>query len=38
VIKSGLIAGDRVVAEGVQKAKEGSTVTPIPFTIDSGGN
>ena len=38
VIKSGLSAGDRVVAEGVQKVKEGGTVTPIPFTIDSGGN
>jgi RND family efflux transporter MFP subunit len=38
VIRSGLIAGDRVVAEGVQKVKEGSTVTPIPFTIDSGSN
>jgi RND family efflux transporter MFP subunit len=37
VIKSGLIAGDRVVAEGVQKVKEGSTVTPTPFPIDSGG-
>jgi membrane fusion protein (multidrug efflux system) len=38
VIKSGLIAGDRVVAEGVQKVKEGSRVTPTPFLIDSGGN
>jgi RND family efflux transporter MFP subunit len=38
VIKSGLMAGDRVVAEGVQKVKEGSTVTPTPFPIDSGGN
>jgi RND family efflux transporter MFP subunit len=38
VIKSGLIAGDRVVAEGIQKVKDGSTVTPVPFTTDSGGN
>jgi RND family efflux transporter MFP subunit len=38
VIRSGLMAGDRVVAEGVQKVKEGSTVTPTPFPIDSGGN
>jgi RND family efflux transporter MFP subunit len=38
VITSGLSAGDRVVAEGTQKAKEGSAVTPAPFTIESGGN
>jgi RND family efflux transporter MFP subunit len=38
VITSGLGAGDRVVAEGTQKAKEGSAVTPAPFTIESGGN
>jgi membrane fusion protein (multidrug efflux system) len=38
VIISGLTAGDRVVAEGVQKVKEGSTVTPTPFTTASGGN
>jgi RND family efflux transporter MFP subunit len=43
VITSGLSAGDRVVAEGVQKVKEGSTVTPTPFvtpalfTLASGG-
>jgi RND family efflux transporter MFP subunit len=36
VIRSGLTAGDRVVAEGVQKVKDGSTVTPTPFTIESG--
>jgi RND family efflux transporter MFP subunit len=35
-IRSGLVAGDRVVAEGTQKVKEGSTVTPTPFT--TGGN
>jgi RND family efflux transporter MFP subunit len=38
VITSGLSAGDRVVAEGTQKAKDGSAVTPAPFTIESGGN
>jgi RND family efflux transporter MFP subunit len=38
VITSGLTAGDRVVAEGVQKVKEGSTVTPTPFTTASGEN
>jgi membrane fusion protein (multidrug efflux system) len=37
VITSGLRAGDRVVAEGVQKVKEGSAVTPTPFKIESGG-
>jgi membrane fusion protein (multidrug efflux system) len=31
VISSGLVAGDRVVAEGTQKVKDGSTVTPVPF-------
>jgi RND family efflux transporter MFP subunit len=35
VITSGLTAGDRVVAEGVQKVKDGSTVTPTPFTAAS---
>jgi membrane fusion protein (multidrug efflux system) len=35
VITSGLTAGDRVVAEGVQKVKDGSTVTPTPFTTAS---
>ncbi|HEY1799949.1 MAG TPA: efflux RND transporter periplasmic adaptor subunit [Terriglobales bacterium] len=38
VINKGLNAGDRVVAEGVLKVKEGSTVTPIPFNAGSGGN
>jgi RND family efflux transporter MFP subunit len=37
VITSGLSAGDRVVAEGTQKVKEGSAVTPAPFTSESGG-
>jgi RND family efflux transporter MFP subunit len=35
-IRSGLAAGDRVVAEGTQKVKDGSSVTPTPFT--TGGN
>jgi RND family efflux transporter MFP subunit len=35
VITGGLTAGDRVVAEGVQKVKDGSTVTPTPFTTAS---
>jgi membrane fusion protein (multidrug efflux system) len=37
IISSGLKAGDRVVAEGTQKAKDGSTVTPVPYTATSGG-
>jgi RND family efflux transporter MFP subunit len=38
VISSGLMAGDQVVAEGAQKVKAGSTVTPVPFNTTSGGN
>ena len=38
VINSGLMAGDQVVAEGAQKVKGGSTVTPVPFNTGSGGN
>jgi RND family efflux transporter MFP subunit len=37
IISSGLKAGDRVVAEGTQKAKDGSTVTPVPYSATSGG-
>jgi RND family efflux transporter MFP subunit len=36
VITGGLAAGDRVVAEGVQKVKDGSAVTPTPFTVEAG--
>jgi membrane fusion protein (multidrug efflux system) len=38
VITSGLMAGDRVVAEGVQKVKDGSTITPAPFGGDAVNN
>jgi RND family efflux transporter MFP subunit len=38
VISSGLMAGDQVVAEGAQKVKAGSTVTPVPFNTTPGGN
>jgi RND family efflux transporter MFP subunit len=38
VISSGLMAGDQVVAEGAQKIKAGSTVTPVPFNTAPGGN
>jgi RND family efflux transporter MFP subunit len=32
IIESGLKPGDRVVVEGIQKAKEGAVVDPQPFT------
>jgi membrane fusion protein (multidrug efflux system) len=38
VISSGVMAGDRVVAEGTQKVKDGSSVIPIPFNSTPGGN
>jgi hypothetical protein len=38
VITSGLMVGDQVVAEGTQKVKDGSTVTPVPFNTGSVGN
>jgi RND family efflux transporter MFP subunit len=38
VISSGLMAGDQIVAEGAQKVKAGSTVTPVPFNTAPGGN
>jgi len=31
VIEAGLRPGDRVVAEGIQKIKDGATVNPLPF-------
>ncbi|MGH9691148.1 MAG: efflux RND transporter periplasmic adaptor subunit [Candidatus Acidiferrales bacterium] len=37
IIDKGLNAGDRVVAEGTQKVKDGSVVTPVPFNPGSGG-
>jgi len=38
VISSGLMPGDQVVAEGTQKVKDGSTVTPVPFDNASAGH
>jgi RND family efflux transporter MFP subunit len=38
VISSGLMAGDQVVAEGAQKVKAGSSVTPVPFNTAPDGN
>jgi len=35
IINKGLNPGDRVVAEGTSKVKNGSTVTPVPFTSGS---
>jgi len=36
IINKGLNAGDRVVAEGTSKARNGSIVTPVPFNPGSG--
>ena len=35
IINKGLSLGDRVVAEGTLKVKDGSTVTPVPFNPGS---
>jgi membrane fusion protein, multidrug efflux system len=35
VIQSGLKAGDRVVVEGLQKAKEGDVVNPQPYEVET---
>ncbi|MGB6482393.1 MAG: efflux RND transporter periplasmic adaptor subunit [Candidatus Acidiferrales bacterium] len=37
IINKGLSVGDLVVAEGVQKVRDGSVVTPVPFNSGSGG-
>jgi len=31
IVETGLHAGDRVVAEGIQKARDGAVVNPLPF-------
>ena len=31
VIENGVAAGERVVAEGVQKVRDGAAVNPVPF-------
>jgi membrane fusion protein, multidrug efflux system len=38
IIESGLKAGDRVVVEGTQKAKEGAVVNPKPFGTEGQTN
>ncbi|HSY54232.1 MAG TPA: efflux RND transporter periplasmic adaptor subunit [Opitutaceae bacterium] len=35
VVEAGLHPGDRVVAEGIQKVKEGSLVNPFPFSAEA---
>jgi len=37
IVEEGLKQGERVVAEGVQKARPGTQVNPKPFTLDSKG-
>ena len=37
IIEDGLTAGERVVAEGVQKVKDGAPVTPVPFQAPAKG-
>jgi membrane fusion protein (multidrug efflux system) len=37
VIKGELKEGDRVVAEGVQKVRDGTLVTPVPFGAETAG-
>ena len=36
VIGNGLKGGEKIIVEGLQKAKPGSTVKPVPFTGDAG--
>jgi hypothetical protein len=36
IVNSGLAAGDRVIAEGTQKVKDGTTVTPVPYAPPAG--
>ncbi|MGB7282357.1 MAG: efflux RND transporter periplasmic adaptor subunit [Candidatus Acidiferrum sp.] len=38
VINKGVKVGERVVAEGAQKVRDGSVVTPVPFNPGSGAN
>lgn len=36
IVSSGLAAGDRVIMEGLQKVRAGSTVTTVPFQASTG--
>jgi membrane fusion protein (multidrug efflux system) len=35
VVESGLVAGDRVIIEGLQKVRPGVEINPIEKTVDS---
>jgi membrane fusion protein (multidrug efflux system) len=37
VIENGLALGEKVVAEGVQKVRDGMSVTPVPYQPPSKG-
>jgi membrane fusion protein (multidrug efflux system) len=37
VIEDGLVAGEQVVAEGIQKVRDGALVTPVPFQPPAKG-
>lgn len=37
IIEDGLAAGERVIAEGIQKVRPGATVTPQPYAAASSG-
>jgi membrane fusion protein (multidrug efflux system) len=37
LIREGLKAGDNVIVEGLQKARPGSTVKPMPLAAAAGG-
>ena len=36
LISSGLVSGDRVIVEGMQKVQPGASVKVVPFAADSG--
>ncbi len=38
IVNQGLKAGERVVAEGTQKVRDGSIVHPVPYNSGTGGN
>jgi len=37
VIQEGLQPGERVIAEGIQKVRQGAPVTPKPYAADAAG-
>jgi membrane fusion protein (multidrug efflux system) len=38
VVEEGVKSGERVVAEGLQKVREGTVVSPKPFAFQPGGS